>query len=167
MSSTDDRVVLGRVSGLYGVQGWVKVFSETDPIANILRYRTWHLKSGGEWREYRVSSSKPHGKTLVAKLEGCDDRDAAAALVDATIAVPRSELPKLAEGEYYWADLTGLEVVTREGVSLGVVDHLFSTGSNDVVVVRGERERMIPFTQDFVDVDLEGGQLRVEWDPEF
>lgn len=167
MAGTDELVVLGRVSALYGVHGWVKVFSETDPINNILSYKPWFLKIGNDWRAYPVASARPHGRTLVAKFEGCDDRDAAAALIDATIAVRRDQLPQLPPGEYYWTDLTGLTVVTLEGVELGTVDRLFSTGANDVIVVRGERERLIPFTRDHVEVDLEQGKLRVAWDPDF
>lgn len=106
---------------------------------------------------------------MVAKLPGCNDRDAAAKLVGATIQVPRSALPKPKRGEYYWTDLEGLAVVTVEGVDLGKVSHLFATGANDVLVVRGERERLIPFvTGQFVkDVDLKAGRITVDWDADF
>jgi len=167
MTGTDDLVVLGRVSGVYGVQGWIKVFSETNPMDNILRYKPWFLKIGDQWRAYPVTSARPQGRTLVAKLEGCDDRDVAASLVDAVIAVSRDKLPKLRDDEYYWTDLIGFSVVTTEGVELGIVDHLFATGANDVIVVNGERERLIPFTREHVEVDLDKGQLKVAWDPEF
>jgi 16S rRNA processing protein RimM len=121
--------------------------------------------------EFEVAAAQGHeqGKGMVAKLPGCDDRDAAAKLVGATIRVPRSALPKAKRGEYYWTDLEGLDVVTVEGVDLGKVSHLFATGANDVLVVHGERERLIPFvTGQFVkEVDLKSGRITVDWDPEF
>ncbi|MEJ2059743.1 MAG: ribosome maturation factor RimM [Gammaproteobacteria bacterium] len=165
----EKRVVLGRVSGLYGVKGWVKVFSETQPRENILSYSPWQLKIQGEWQTRTVETGRRQGKGVVAKLEGCDERDAAAALMGAEIAVSRDQLPPLESGEYYWADLVGLQVETLDGVPLGVVDHLFETGANDVVVVKGARERLIPFVRPEVvrEIDLAAGRMRVDWDPEF
>ncbi|ACL71938.1 ribosome maturation factor RimM [Thioalkalivibrio sulfidiphilus] len=162
-------IVLGRVTGLYGVQGWVKVFSETRPREEIVRYNPVLLGHEGQWRETRVVGGKAHGKGVVMKFQGCDDRDAAAALMGQEIAVWREQLARLPKGEYYWADLVGLEVVTTGGESLGVVDSLFETGANDVIVVKGDRERLIPYVRgEFVrDVDLEAGTLTVDWDPEF
>jgi len=162
-------VTLGRISGLYGVRGWVRVFSHTDPREGIVRYSPWYLRLGGEWRPVRVAEGRRHGKGVVARLEGCDDRDQAARLMGAEIAVRREQLPPLPPGEYYWTDLEGLRVVTREGVELGTVARLMETGANDVLVVRGERERLIPYLPERVvlEVDLEGGLIRVDWDPDF
>lgn len=163
------RVILGQVAGLYGVKGWVRVFSHTQPRDNILRYSPWRLRLAGEWKELPVETGRRHGKGVIAKLAGVEDRDAAARLLGADIAVARSQLPRPAEGEYYWADLEGLEVLTLEGVSLGRVSHLLETGANDVLVVRGERERLIPFTPGIAvrEVDLAGGRICVDWDPDF
>jgi 16S rRNA processing protein RimM len=111
-----------------------------------------------------------HGKGVVAKLKGCDDRDAAAALMGMNIAIRREQLPAATEGEYYWADLVGLAVSNLEGVSLGVVEQLLETGANDVlVVVQGDVERLLPFVQgQFVkEVDLTNRRIIVDWDPEF
>lgn len=162
-------VTVGRISGLFGVRGWVKIHSHTDPKSNILAYSPWYLKTADGWVRKEIASGRPHGKGLVARLEGCDDRDQAARWIGAEIAVRRDQLPLPEEGEYYWADIEGLRVSTTEGVQLGVVDHLMATGANDVLVVRGERERLIPFIpgQVVVDVDLENGTMRVDWDPEF
>ncbi|WP_459868543.1 ribosome maturation factor RimM [Endothiovibrio diazotrophicus] len=168
--AADERelVALGRISGLFGVRGWVKVFSHTEPREQIVRYSPWLIRLGGEWRAMKVVSGKAHGKGVVVRLESVEDRDAAARLIDAEIAVPRDQLPALEPGDYYWADLEGLAVVTTEGVGLGKVDHLFETGANDVLVVKGERERLIPYTDDaVVAVDLEAGCIEVDWDPEF
>ncbi|HEX7030409.1 MAG TPA: ribosome maturation factor RimM [Gammaproteobacteria bacterium] len=165
----DKRVALGRVSGLFGVRGWVKVFSGTEPREGILDYSPWQLRVRGEWRSVKVEAGKRHGRNVVAKLAGVDDRDAAAALLDAEIAVSRGQLPKAAGDEIYWTDLEGLAVRTEAGVELGTVDHLLETGANDVLVVKGERERLIPFIRDQVvkQVDLDQGVLIVDWDPEF
>ena len=111
----------------------------------------------------------PTATDCVVILEGIADRDAAEALPGVEVAVWRDGLPALAEGEFYWSDLVGLTVATTEGVDLGVVDRMMETGANDVLVVKGERERLIPFLMDDVvrQVDLEAGHMEVDWDPEF
>ena len=167
--SADRLLTVGRIVGVHGVGGWVKIESFTEPRLRIFDYRPWRLKRAES--EIEIGSAQGHeqGKGMVAKLSGCDDRDAAVALVGAEIRIPRSALPKPKRGEFYWADLEGLEVVTVDGASLGMVSHLFATGANDVLVVRGERERLIPYvTGQFVkDVDLQVGRIVVDWDPEF
>lgn len=163
-------VTLGHVSGLYGVRGWIKVYSDTDPREGILRYSPWYLDRGRGLETWEVEQGRRQGRNVVAKLAGCDDRDAAAELLKATIAVRREQLhDRLAPGEYYWTDLEGLEVVTTGGTSLGRVDHLFETGANDVLVVKGERERLLPYIWDQVvkEVDLDNRRMVVDWDPEF
>jgi len=163
------RVILGRIAGVYGVRGWVRVVSETKPKDNIFDYNPWLINLDGSWQSIEVIEGKPHGKGLVAHLAGYEDRDLARKLVGAEIAIERERLPAAAEGEYYWADLVGLKVITLDGTELGVVDHLLETGANDVLVVQGERERLIPFVQgQYVrEVDLGAGLIRVDWDPEF
>lgn len=171
------RVVLGRVSGVFGVKGWVKVWSFTDPPEGILSYRDWQLGLPGGWEEHRVDAGQRQGKGLVAHLAGCDDRDLARRFVQADIAVSAESLPQLPEGEYYWYQLEGLDVIAARGdgtrVLLGKVDHLFATGANDVVAVRpapgsvDERERLLPWVDGKVilGVDLAAGELLVDWDP--
>ena len=164
--ATDRRqVVLGRIAGVYGVRGWVRVFSDTDPKDNILNYSVW-LVNG---TPYRVLEGRKHGKGLVARLEGCEDRDQAAVFFDQAIAVYRDQLPPPSPDEFYWADLEGLSVQTINGEPLGQVSHLFGTGANDVLVIKGERERLLPFVWDEVvkDVDFDANVIRVDWDPEF
>jgi 16S rRNA processing protein RimM len=163
------RVVLGRVGGLYGVRGWVKLWSYTDPVDNLLAYRDLELGQGGAWRPVRLLEGRHHGEGLVARFEGVSDRDSAALLVGAELAVARERLPAPEEGEYYWTDLVGLEVVNRDGLSLGRVGEMIATGANDVMVVSGDRERLVPFLPGrFVDeVDLAGGRIYVDWDPDF
>jgi 16S rRNA processing protein RimM len=164
--ATPDRLVtLGRIVGLFGIRGWVKLISETARPDDILRYSPWYL-DGQPWRPV---TGKRHGKGLIAQLAGCDDRDAAATLVGRAIEVRRDQLPPPEADELYWADLEGLRVVTTEGVDLGIIDRLFETGANDVMVVRGDRERLIPFLWDRVvkRVDLDRREMRVDWEPDF
>ncbi len=162
-------VVLGRVSGLHGVRGWFKVHSHTRPREGILDYPRWFLREGGQWVSRQLRDGRRHGKTVLAAAEAIEDRDEAARLLNAEIAVPREELPELPAGEYYWVDLIGLSVRTVDGVDLGRVDQLVETGANDVLVVHGDRERLIPFVQGrhVIEVDLDAGEMVVDWDPEF
>ncbi len=163
------RVTIGRINGLYGVRGWIKVFSYARPITNILNYSPWQLYQHGQWQTVSLSEGQAHGKGIIARLESIHNRDEAARLVGSEIAVNREQLPPTPKGEYYWADLIGLTVVNREDITLGQVDHLLETGANDVLVVKGERERLIPFLleQVVVDVDLAQSVLRVDWDEDF
>lgn len=178
-SSRDDLVVLGQIGAAYGIKGWVKINSHTQPQEGIFDYDGWYIKSGREWRPVKVAASRQHGKGLIAQLDGCDDRNAAELLRNAEIAVESSQLPELAEGEYYWSQLEGLSVITGNeagnDILLGKVSHLMATGSNDVLVVRSckdsidKRERLLPLVMEHVvkQIDLEAGQIRVDWDPDF
>lgn len=163
------RVVIGRIVGVHGVRGWVKVYSWTRPVENIFGYPRWLLRRPTGWQPVTVAAGRSQGKGLIAQLEGIDDREAARAWVGCDVAVPRSELPAPEPGEYYWSDLEGLRVETVVGDDLGVVHHLIETGANDVLVVHGERERLIPFTpgEHVVEVDLARSLIRVDWDPGF
>lgn len=164
----DTRIVLlGHVSGVHGVRGWVKIHSLTEPREAIFDYQPWLL---GDAREaVRISEGIKHGNRLIAHIEGVDDREAAEELVNRSIAVSREQLPQADDGEYYWTDLVGLEVRLQDGRVLGTVDRLVATGANDVLVVAGDRERLVPFvTGQYVkSVDLEHGVIVVDWDPDF
>jgi 16S rRNA processing protein RimM len=167
---TDERrILLGRVLGAFGVRGEVKLHSFTDPESTLLRYQPWILVHGGSEREISGARGRDSNKGVIGTLPGIEDRDAAQALAGAEIWVPRSRLPKPKPGEYYWVDLEGMEVVNREGVLLGRVSHLFDTGSNQVLSIAGERERLVPFIEgDFVlGVDFEAGRIEVDWDADF
>lgn len=176
----DDLVVLGRVTTVYGVKGWVKVLSETEPMQSILEYRPWFIKRNHQdWQLVTLVAGKQHGKGLVVQFEGSDDRNFAAQYRGALIAVPKDSLPPLDEDEVYWHQLEGLKVLCKDAneqeILLGRVDHLMSTGSNDVLVVKScpasidTRERLLPYLvgQVIQDIDLQAGELRVDWDPEF
>jgi len=169
MTTPNDKwIVVGKIAGVYGVRGWVKIISETAPPTNILGYAPWRLIRGGTTEEVQLAEGRPHGKGIIARFEGCEDRDRAALLSGAQIAVPRAALPPPAPGEYYWTDLEGLQVRNREGVDFGRVAYLFETGANDVLVAKGERERMVPFIDSVIlDVDFDQGVITVDWDAEF
>ena len=170
-------ITVGKIGAPYGVRGWVKVQSFTQSAENLLNYDPWYLEPGSTdsrassvaWIEAPLLEAKTHAKGIIARFEGCDDRDAAVLMGGMGIAIRRDQLPKPAEGEYYWVDLEGLEVKTLDGVSLGKLDHMEATGANDVMVVKGERERLIPYVMDHIvhEVDLDTGFIRVDWDPGF
>lgn len=158
-------VTVGRVRGAHGVRGWLKIQSYTEPQSNLSGYPRWILRRGTRELAATVEQVRAMPAALLAKLQGIDDRDAALEWYGADVAVERSALPPCAPGEYYWTDLEGLEVRTTEGTVLGTVDHLLATGSNDVLVLAGERERLVPFVLDDVirSVDLDTGVIVADW----
>lgn len=164
----DRLLTMGRIVGVFGVEGWLKIESHTDPRVKLADYLPWQLRSGTGERTVAAVTLKPQGKGLIAKLDGIDDRDQAAAWVGAAILVPREHLPRAEHGSWYWADLEGLRVVTIQGVDLGEVAYLFATGANDVLVTRGERDRLLPFIDGvIVSVNLSTRRIEVDWDPDF
>lgn len=167
-------IVMGRIVAPYGIFGWVKVQPETESLDGLLDYPIWWLgrEEGARkapWQQFIVESAKIHTNTLLVKLQGISDRTAALALKGQHIAIPREELPQLEEGEFYHADLIGLEVVNQQQVDFGKVIDVMQTGANDVLVVKqGGRERLIPFIdQAVLDVDLANMRISVDWDAEF
>ncbi|MGV8843492.1 MAG: ribosome maturation factor RimM [Pseudomonas sp.] len=170
----DDLMVIGKIVSVHGVRGDVKVFSFTDPIDNLLDYTSWTLRRDGEIRQIELTSGRLQNKVLVAKLKGLDDREEARLLAGFEICVPRSLLPDLTDGEYYWYQLHGLKVIDQLGQMLGRIDHLLETGANDVMVIKpcadslDDRERLLPYTgQCVLAIDLAAGEMQVEWDADF
>ena len=165
------RILMGRIHGAFGVRGEVKLESFTEPRSAIFRYQPWVLRDArGVERECEGAKGRETPKGVVATLPGIDDRDAAEAARGLDVFVPREALPPPKPGEYYWVDLEGLRVRNVEGADFGVVSHLFSTGANDVLVVRDDaRERMVPFVRpDYViGIDMDAGTILVDWDPDF
>ena len=144
----------------------MKVYSYTEPREAVLDYQDWLLGREGRWQRVVLAEGKRHGKAVIARLEGIEDRDAAAELTGSDIGVVRDALPDPGEGHYYWADLEGLTVVHEDGTELGRVAYLMATGANDVLVVDGPHERLIPFVPEEVilDVDIAAGVIRVDWE---
>jgi 16S rRNA processing protein RimM len=173
--SDSDVTIIGKVTTAFGIKGWVKVYSFTDPMKGILNYKNWLLKVKGQWQPYKVKEGKPQGKGIVAKFEGINDRDLALALSQVEIAVRTSDLPQLAQDEFYWSQLIGLNVVNKNDELLGKIDQLFNSGApHDVLSVKGcegsldQQERLIPYVDAVVEkVDLDAGEIRVDWEADF
>jgi 16S rRNA processing protein RimM len=168
-SERHDNILLGRISGLFGVKGWVKVFSYTEPREHIVRYSPWRLVYLGGERCVTVACGRSHNEAVIAKLLGIDDRDRAAGLVGAEILISCEQLEPLPTGEYYWAQLLGLEIIDMQGRVLGAVEYLLRSGAHDVMVVQGDRQRLIPFVQGTIvkDIDLIAGVMCVDWAPDY
>jgi 16S rRNA processing protein RimM len=171
-------LVVGRISGCYGIKGWVKIHSFTEPAENFLAFDNFSLKRRSGLESIEFESGRRHGKGLVAHIKGVDDRNQAEFYKGLEIVVDKAQLPALEVGEYYWQQLQGLQVWcrcngedTREGVLLGIVDYLIETGANDVLVLRAcegsidKLERLIPYLLGDVvtRVDLDEGRMEVDW----
>lgn len=170
-----DLVKLGRIVGVHGVRGWLKIHSDTNPRENIVGYSSWWISQRGEWRQVKVISGKRQGKNIIAQLGDLDNREAAKLLAGAEIAIERKQLPKLDNDEFYWLDLVGCEVVSNGNV-LGRVKRLMETGANDVLVLSDDRidaqpkaEILVPWIRPDVvtDVNLAEKRIHVNWDPDF
>ena len=165
----DSPLVMGRIARPFGIQGWLHIASYTECPENLLEYQPWYLRRQGHWQAAELVNSRQHGKGLIVQFADCNDRDAAEALKGIEIGIYREQLPESGKDEYYWRDLVGLQVVTQDNRVLGVVDHLIATGANDVLVVKGDEEFLVPYIKGQVveSVDLEARQIRVDWDPDY
>jgi 16S rRNA processing protein RimM len=158
-------IQLGFVGAPFGVRGWVKLRSHTDPPERLLEHRSLLLGQGGVWKNYRIEASGRSGGALTVKLTGVEDRDQAQVLRGAQVCVPRSELPPRNDRDFYRADLVGCEVVNLEGVELGIVQHFMETPAQVLMVVRGTQEIWIPAVpQHLRRVDLQARRVVVDWD---
>lgn len=171
----DDWVVLGKLTSPYGIKGWVKVYSYTEPMTNIGNYNPVWMQHQGRRSALSFDTIKTHGKGLVAKIDGCDTREQAASYNGALVVIPKDQLEPLPDDEYYWSELIGLKVETVAGELLGYVHGLLETGSNDVLKVRGDansidrKERLIPYLpgQVIKSIDVNAALIKVDWDADF
>ncbi len=161
-------VVMGRIRAPFGIKGWVKVQPFTHEVDGLGGYQNWWLDRADGCKPHQVAEVSVHHATMVARFEGCEDREAAAKFTDADVPIPRAELPAPGQGEFYWADLVGAEVSNRGGESLGKVVTLLETGANPVLVLEGDRERLVPFIADVIlEVDLGNRRVVVDWERDF
>lgn len=172
MTDSEEFVPVGKISGAFGVKGWVKVFSYTEPRTNILQYSPIYLARHNEWIEVKVSGGHMQGKGVVMGLQNVTDRDQVQPLIGSELAIKKEQLEPAQEDEFYWSDLIGLDVVNLKGEALGQVDHLMETGANDVLVVKpgnGQDERLIPFVVEEVikAVDLDKQLIQVDWELDY
>lgn len=164
----DDLIEIGHILGVHGVKGQVKVYSNTSPRENIVTYSPWVLQQSGDPKTFDVTG-KRQGKNIIARLQGIIDRDQALPLIGARVLIKNHQLPALDEGEFYWSQLIGLQVKSTDGSDFGFIEQMMETGANDVMMVQGDRERLIPFVMDEVikKVDFDTKQVIVEWDADF
>lgn len=159
-------IVMGKVVAAQGLLGWVKIQTFTEYIDSLADYKSWYLgRDSRTWKQVEVAECKPHSKVLLARLEGMTDRNAAEQCKGLLIAIPRSQLPKTSEDEYYWSDLIGMRVINLQDEELGKVDHLLDMGANDIMSVHNENGAiLIPFLKHVVqNVSLEDKVIRVDW----
>lgn len=163
--SSDDSIIAGKIGAPHGIKGWVKVFSYTQPIENLLNYQPWQLELGGVRRSVKIIHHQIHGEAILVGFEGITNRDEAAKLTHALVIIERCHLPPLNPGEYYWHDLVGLEVKNLEGFVFGRIIRLMSTGANDVMFIKGEKEYCLPYVSGVVvkNVDLAAKYMLVDW----
>ncbi|MFN3920213.1 MAG: ribosome maturation factor RimM [Methylohalobius sp.] len=164
------RIAVGEIRGAFGIKGWVKIYSYTEPRENVLAYSPWELEHQGKRWKIAVLTGRRQGRTVVAALDGVTTPEQAQALRGAKISIDRAQLPQPAEGEFYWVDLIGLTVIDLSGRQLGQVVDLMETGANDVLIVRAEsREILIPWLREQVvrEVDFKTGTIQVDWDPDY
>ena len=170
-------MVVGRITTVHGVQGWVKVHSFTDPESNIFDYLPWWMDLPGGRNKAEIDQFRATAKGFIAHIVGLDDRDQARLYCQRDILASSAMFPEAAPGEYYWHQLEGMKVVSTHGgreLLLGTVDGFFDTGASDVMVVKGDAashdrlERLIPFVEDYiVEVETVARVIRVDWDPDF
>ena len=159
---------MGRISAPFGLKGWVKVQPFTEQTDGLFQYSEWWLSAANGWDGIKVEETAIHGDVLLVRFAGVHDRDRAARLKGREVAIPREQLPAPQHGEYYWTDLVGLVVENTQGQLLGRVERLFDSGASPVVVVAGDRERLVPYVENVVKgVDLEAGKLLVDWELDY
>jgi len=167
----DDWIRLGSIVGVHGVQGWLKIFSDTSPPEQILTYQPWQAGRLRPEHLLEVAASRVSGKKIQVSLKSIQDRSQAEQLVGYGIWTTKAVLPELASGEFYWHQLLGLAVINEQAEILGTVLRLMETGANDVLVVAAtpdsldDRERLIPFVEPEIikSIDLAARTIRVDW----
>lgn len=168
-NSNSKRLLVGTINGLFGVQGWVKIFSHTEPRKNILSYKPWYIQVDGQWQVLEIVSGRAQSKTIVAKIKGIDNREQAGIMMGTDVYIEKTQLPKLAKNEHYWEDLIGLEVISQSGFVFGKVKNLVDTGSNSVLITQGgKKEHWVPYIDPFlIEVDMNKRQIIVDWNENF
>ena len=164
----DKKLLIGKINGFFGLQGWVKVFSYTNPRTNILNYSPWTIRVDGNFQSIDITNGREQSKTIVVHIKGIDTREDSQKLIGKDIYIDKEQLPKLKKGEYYWHELIGFEVFNQNKEKLGLVDYFVETGSNNVLVVKGKKEHWIPYIEPYlVSVDSIKKVVSVDWDKDF
>ena len=162
------KLLVGKINGFFGLQGWVKVFSYTNPRTNILNYSPWSIKVDGNFQSIDIANGREQSKTIVAHIKGIDNREDSQKFIGQDIYINKEQLPELMQGEYYWHELIGFDVINKDEEQLGTVDYFVETGANDVLVVKGKKEYWIPYIEPFlVSIDSKNNKILVDWDKDF
>lgn len=167
--SSHSYVIIGKIGKAFGLKGWVKIFSYTQPADQILDYSPLFIQQNGQWQLFHCDGYERRRKDILFHPKDCQTPEQTASYCHGLIAVAREQLPNLADDEYYWADLKGLTVVNQQGIELGVVDYLLETASNDILVVKGKRTYHVPYIRQQVvlTIDLNNKLMQVDWDENF
>ena len=167
MKKADDAyLTIGKIGSTYGVHGWLKIQAFTEFSASILDYQPWFIENKNGWETLPVEDQREQGNLIIVKIAGFDTPETARLLTGKEIAIKRTQLPALEKDEYYWSDLIGLTVINKNGDILGKVAYLIATGSNDVLVVKGEKEHAIPYFvgEVILNIDLSKQEIQVDWE---
>ncbi len=166
--SNDKKLLVGKINGFFGLQGWVKVFSFTEPRSNILNYSPWSIKVDGGFHTIDITNGREQSKTIVAHIEGIDSREDSQKFIGKDVYIDKEQLPELKESEYYWYELIGFDVINKDQEKLGMVDYFVETGANNVLVVKGIKEHWIPYIEPFlISIDSNNKEILVDWDKDF
>ncbi|MGB1805432.1 MAG: ribosome maturation factor RimM [Candidatus Pseudothioglobus sp.] len=164
----DKKLLVGKINGFFGLQGWVKVFSYTNPRTNILNYSPWSINVDGDFQTIEITKGREQSKTIVAHIKGVDSREDSQKFIGQDVYIDKDQLPKLQEGEYYWHELIGFDVFNKDQEKLGIVDYFVETGANNILVVKGNKEHWIPYIEPFlVSIDSKSKIILVDWDKDF
>lgn len=172
MATSEEFIPVGKIAGIFGVKGWMKVFSYTDPRNNILSYSPLFLSVKGEWREAKLSDGRAQGKGIVIALDNVTNPEQVLPLIGTTLAIKKEQLRTNDLDEFYWSELTGLTVINLDKAVLGQVESIVETGAHDVLVVADKKQkvqRLIPFVLEEIvqKVDLNNGIIEVDWEEDY
>ena len=163
----DKKIYLGRITGVHGIKGWLKIQSFSSPPENILNYPIWIINHQGEEDFYSIERGRKHHNKIIVKLEKIDDRTTAESLINSKILILRSDLPKLSNENYYWSDLVGLSVLSSEEEVIGKIESLIATGANDVMVINTSKDErvLVPFVMHEIikEVNVELNYIKIDW----
>jgi len=165
----EEKIVMGKILGPHGIKGWIKIHPFTEKKDSLIDHKIFMASKDEKlWQSFEVESMDVGDKFILAKFKGVDDRNAAEKLNKFFISLDKSSLPKLDENNYYWHELIGLDVKNNEGMHFGKVDSLIETGANDVLVVLGDKEYLIPYIKQVIlEVNLETNTIRVDWQDDY
>jgi 16S rRNA processing protein RimM len=168
VKNTADWLVVGRFGRPHGIKGFITIQSFTEPRDNILQYKKWHALINNQWLPLKIKHFEFNNKLILAQVEGYSEREQVASLTNIEIGIERSQLPELPSGEYYWHELVGMRVINQQQELLGSIKEIMPTGSNDVLVVVGEKRHLIPYLPDVVvSINASQREIIVDWDVDF